>query len=51
MDDAVQDLLVLLVQLLAALLLEPSPARPAAGSLDANLATDTAATLLQVRAR
>jgi hypothetical protein len=51
MDDAVQDLVVLLVQLLAALLLEPSPARPAVGSLDANLATDTAATLLQVRAR
>lgn len=44
-----QDMVVLLVQLLAALLLEASPARPAVGSLDATLAADAAAALMQVR--
>ena len=48
-EEAVMDIVALLLQLLAALLLESSPARPAVGSLDPSLAADTAAALLKVR--
>lgn len=47
-EEAVQDILPLAVQLLAALLLEPSAARPPVGCLDSSCAAQTAATLLQV---
>lgn len=47
-DEALLDTAVLALQLLAALLLEPSAARPRVGSLDNVLATETAAAILQV---
>lgn len=43
-----QDLLPLVLELLAALLLEPCAARPAVGGLDPSLAADSALALLQV---
>jgi hypothetical protein len=43
-----QDLLPLILQLLAALLLELCAARPAVGDLDSSLAADSALVLLQV---
>jgi hypothetical protein len=47
-DEALLDTAGLTLQLLAALLLEPSAARPPVGGLDDVLAADTAAAILQV---
>jgi hypothetical protein len=47
-EAAVHDILPLALQLLAALLLDPSATRPPVASLSSALAADTAAALLQV---
>lgn len=47
-EEALLDIVALLLQLLAALLLQTFPARPVVGSLDPSLAADTAAALLKV---